>query len=329
MREFTEWLIALGTSSSTAKRYTQMVERFLGEKVSFITFAAQLKRKGYVNNTVNAYVKALRRYGQFIGNSELKTLRFLPKNNSSVSTLTDDEINRFLAITASSGSNSKQVLRHEMATLFFSVMAYTGMRPIEIRNLTVSDIDFRANQIRIHATKTDTIRTIPIPDPIFEALRNHVNSIDREKLFIGFSNQSLYYHFHNRLERLGITRKGLRVYSLRHSYATRMVDADIDPFSVKELLGHKDLSMTERYYHLSAKRLQKVVKKDPLSKQQLSHRDSIKLLQNELIQLLHGFDYDLRNVGDALEVTIRGPSTKGMSHSQAAKPKTNETPLQS
>lgn len=264
-------------------------------------FFAQKRGEGCTNNTLNAYVKVLRKYGEFIDNDELRKIKYLPKNQAKVSTLTDKEIEIFLEIDDTQPTKS----------LFFSILAYTGMRPIEANNLTVDDIQFASNSIRILATKTQTYRTIPIPQPIKESLRQHCNTVDY-KLFRGYSAQVLYQQFHKRLNMMGIKRKGLHVYSLRHSYATRMVDADCDPFSVKELLGHSDLKMTERYYHLSAKRLQKVSKRDPMAQKRLSYTERLEILKQDLCILLEGFNYSINQTKTSLSIEIRGSPQNGM-----------------
>lgn len=296
MEDFYTWLLAAGVSERTAREYCKRVGYFLSLNLRFADFVRLKKSEVVTNNSINAYIKGLRHYGKYIDNDELRSLKYLPKNTCQVATFTDEEVEIFLEIDDT----------QPLISLFFSILAYTGMRPIEVNRLEVADFNFADNSLRILSTKTQTYRTIPIPEPIKDAVKDRCNEVDY-RLFAEYSPQVLYHHFHKRLKMMGIKRRGLHVYSLRHSYATRMVDADCDPFSVKALLGHSDIHMTERYYHLSAKRLQKVSKRDPLAKAKQCPVERIKTLLNEIQPLLEGFIYDLIQNDDAVILKIKKP----------------------
>jgi integrase len=55
--------------------------------------------------------------------------------------------------------------------------------------------------------------------------------------------------------------EGLRFHDLRHTFATRLADSAVDPFTIAELLGHADLRMTKRYTHSTDQRRRKAVEK--------------------------------------------------------------------
>jgi len=66
---------------------------------------------------------------------------------------------------------------------------------------------------------------------------------------------------HQRALRASAIQPPFRLYDLRHTYGTRAVEAGIDVFSVAKLMGHSDLSTTERYVHLSKDHLEEAQKK--------------------------------------------------------------------
>ena len=69
------------------------------------------------------------------------------------------------------------------------------------------------------------------------------------------SRQAFWYRIKHYAGRAGIS-KPLSPHTLRHSYATHLLEAGVDLLTVQQILGHKDPSVTQRYAHLSTKSLQ-------------------------------------------------------------------------
>jgi len=128
----------------------------------------------------------------------------------------------------------------------------TGMRQAEILNLRWSDIDFNANQITLHKTKSGKIRHIPIHPDVSTVLQSLPKG--REYVFFEDSEARSWHgkrrvDFEAALDQAGI--RDFKFHDTRHSFASELVMKGVDIKTVSELLGHSTTRMTERYSHLS------------------------------------------------------------------------------
>jgi integrase len=137
----------------------------------------------------------------------------------------------------------------------------TGMRKTEILSLRWKDIDFFKGFIHVADSKSGRSRDIPMNGLTFEMLRG----TDRSGEFV-FTNHETKTHvldvktgFNGACRRAGI--KGVRFHDLRHTAASRMVEAGIDLVTVKEIMGHASIQMTMRYAHPTPERKRLAVEK--------------------------------------------------------------------
>jgi integrase/recombinase XerC len=151
--------------------------------------------------------------------------------------------------------------------LFYS----TGMRLSELQRLDIGDVDGISERVRVLG-KGKKERIVPMGQKAIAALRRYEprrdevlatsSRPDRRALFVGPSGRRLSVRGIQKivdgfLERVGED-AGLSTHSLRHSFATHLVDAGADLMAVKELLGHASLSTTQIYTHTSRERLKRV-----------------------------------------------------------------------
>lgn len=154
-----------------------------------------------------------------------------------------------------------------MVELFYS----TGMRISELQGLNSSDVDLVSERVRVLG-KGRKERIVPVGRMAVAALRRYeprreevvgaAERGDRRALFVGQGGRRLSTRqIHNVvcgfLDRVS-EEAGLSTHSLRHSFATHLLDAGADLLAVKELLGHSSLSTTQIYTHTSKERLQRV-----------------------------------------------------------------------
>lgn len=155
--------------------------------------------------------------------------------------------------------------------LFYS----TGMRLSELQGISKGDLDLVSQQVKVRG-KGRKERIIPVGDHATLALRNYeakrdalanalVGGADRSALFLSRTGKRIGVRAVQKVVS-GFLREideesGLSVHSLRHTFATHLLDAGADLRAVQELLGHASVSTTQIYTHTSIERLKQVYQK--------------------------------------------------------------------
>ncbi len=154
---------------------------------------------------------------------------------------------------------------HAMLELFYS----SGLRLSELAGADLGDLDLLSNRIRVRG-KGRKERIVPVGRKAESALRGYLEVreqlVDRVKgerraLFVSprgrrLAPRSVQRRIHGLYRGAGIT--GQRVHSLRHTFATHLMDAGADLRAVQELLGHASLATTQVYTHTGVQRLKDV-----------------------------------------------------------------------
>ena len=147
----------------------------------------------------------------------------------------------------------------------FELLYATGIRVSEISNLLLKDIDINEKSIRILG-KGKKVRIVYFGEYAKKLLEKYLrvrNKLIKNKnidnLFINnqggiLSRQSIEYIIDKIIKKSTITHK-ISPHTLRHSFATHLLDGDADLKSVQELLGHENLDTTEIYTHVSTEKL--------------------------------------------------------------------------
>lgn len=156
-----------------------------------------------------------------------------------------------------------------MLELFYS----SGLRLSELRGIDLSDLDLVTQQVKVRG-KGRKERIVPLGDPAQRALRNYLVKRDallaqlgggklaRGAVFLSergsrISARAIQHAMSGLLD--AVSEGGdLTTHSLRHTFATHLVDAGADLRAVQELLGHASISTTQVYTHTSVDRLKKV-----------------------------------------------------------------------
>ncbi len=187
---------------------------------------------------------------RYLRKEQLPVFRLFPeKDNIKERILTEDEEFRLLNECA------------DHIRSIVSVALLTGMRQGEILNLRWKQIDFNRRTICVEKTKNGKIRFIPISTPLFEQLQQLRTKSNNEYVFVNPDTGKPYVWLKTGYKAACRRAKisDLRFHDLRHTFASRLVERGADIITVKELLGHSSVKMTERYTHSSSKQKRQAV----------------------------------------------------------------------
>jgi integrase len=131
------------------------------------SFLWELKSKGRKGTYLNILLLALRAYWDFQGRG-VPNIEFFKEEEAIKATLSDEEIERIINLKPlCKGKRYRE--RWDRWTLFFKIMAYTGMRPGEVAKLGRDNCDFGRSVFILEQTKTDP-RLVPIPPAVIKSL---------------------------------------------------------------------------------------------------------------------------------------------------------------
>jgi integrase len=135
----------------------------------------------------------------------------------------------------------------------------TGMRRGEMIGLEWKDIDFEKGLIYLRAgkTKSGKARVTPMNADVRAALLE-LHGENRGGQLFPFNPDSISYRFSTLCDQLGMP--DVTLHTLRHTFDTRLIERNVNPFVVKELMGHATLAQTNHYSHISLIELQSAVK---------------------------------------------------------------------
>ena len=185
--------------------------------------------------------------------TDIKTPK-IPKSLPSV--LTKEEVRKLIE---AAGSKKTRII----IELIYSA----GLRVSECTNMKVDDIDFNENMISVKSGKGSKDR-VTLLSPVTAAhLKKYILTLDKDEkyLFPGnngtLSPRNIQKIIQKTAKRAGIKKK-TTPHTLRHSFATHLLENGTDIRLIQELLGHSSIATTELYTHISKKQLKSV--KSPL-----------------------------------------------------------------
>jgi integrase/recombinase XerD len=290
IQEFLDHLIAeKGCSENTIAAYQNDLTQFHGflldhgtlkqtpdwtalTRDDLVNYILYLKEREYASATVARKVAAMKSFCHFLLRTDVisddpaeeldspKVKKQLPN------TLTATEVDRLLALPAR-GDTSPKALRD---TALLEMLYATGMRVSEVAQITLDDLDLEAGTVRCLG-KGSKERVMPLYAGAIGAVRAYLDK--GRPVLLGGHNQERTLFLNPRGEQL--TRQGLwliikgyarelgladRVtpHTLRHSFATHMLNGGAGLREVQKLLGHANISTTQVYTHISHDHLREV-----------------------------------------------------------------------
>lgn len=224
------------------------------------------------NSSINRYLEILSKMfnlgidNEIIRTNPLQKTAKLREDNHKIRFLTVDEEQRLFKaieyeheVTDRHTRKKKIVKPYVFLKPIVTTALQTGMRRGEILNLKWSNIDFNYGFIELLDTKSGKARKVPISN----VLREVFDSLDKvsEYVFINPRTKKPYLDlkksFHKVMELANI--QNFRFHDLRHTVATRLVEKGIDLIVVQEILGHSNITTTQRYAHPVPERKQQAI----------------------------------------------------------------------
>ncbi|MBL7768308.1 MAG: tyrosine-type recombinase/integrase [Flavipsychrobacter sp.] len=207
-----------------------------------------------IHSRINAlkfyYEQVLKREKMFFEISRPKKPSQLPK------LLNEDELARLF--------NALENRKHK--AMLFTIYS-AGLRVSELVRLKLGDIDANRMQLFVERAKGKKDRYVNLSPVLLDILRKYIQLLGKrpkEYLFeseqtgTAYSTRTVQDIFHQAKQRAGIM-KEVGVHSLRHSFATHLLDKGVDIRYIKDLLGHFNIKTTERYLHVSKKQLVNII----------------------------------------------------------------------
>ena len=184
-------------------------------------------------------------------------------NNDITATIKRPKKEKRLPVTLSKTEIKKLLkeLKTEKSKLMVSLIYACGLRVSELVNLKIEDLNFPEKIGHVRQAKGNKDRIFNIPEFLTEELQYQAEKQKGEEyLFTGRTGklskrniQKIVSSAANRAEL-----KGAHCHTLRHSFATHLLEDNVDIRKIQELLGHADLSTTQIYTHVSTEELKKI-----------------------------------------------------------------------
>ena len=168
--------------------------------------------------------------------------------------LTKDEVIRLI--------NASENLKHR---LIVELLYSSGLRVSECLNLKVEDIDMEARVGMVRGGKGKKDRVFILSERVVHDLKNYIKLMGlghRDHIFVGKNNSKMSPRavqkiISNLARKAGIKKK-VTPHTLRHSFATHLLEQGVDIRKIQELLGHANLSTTQIYTKVSTEELRKI-----------------------------------------------------------------------
>lgn len=247
-----------GQSMSTLQNYIRRIALFVvnfeklpeqidPEEVNEYLAALARDPKSPSRSSFKHMVYGLRYYYRLMGmNKNAIALPSLKNESKLPVILNQQELKQLFA--------APKLLKQRVAlTLIYSA----GLRGQEVVNLKISDIDFERKTIHIRQSKYKKDRIVPLAESMAVGLKKYLSAENPHVwLFNGkepdgrYSVRGLSWVMRETLKKTNIT-KEVNLHSLRHSYATHLLEQGVNIVTLKDLLGHCDITTTMVYLHVA------------------------------------------------------------------------------
>ena len=269
-------LQSLSSYRSDVKEFLKFTENRYDVSSEVIQdYIEYLNSKNSKQSSIMRKVSSLRQFFLFlldekvISKNPMLDIKLKTKNKPLPRVLSEDEINLLLSYFESKSNHKLEVMLH--------ILYGAGLRVSELVSLTKDSIIFdeeTKRYILLVRGKGNKERIVPLNQFAIEAIRNYL--LDQDPKFK--SNQFLFpshskeghmtrQGFAKLLKEIaievGISPQKISPHVIRHAFATHLLSHGADLLSIQKLLGHKDISTTQIYTHISNEKIKKLVESNP------------------------------------------------------------------
>lgn len=261
-------LIIRGFSRRTIKSYLAINQRFLDlinksakeattqDVKNYLLF---LKTRGLTNTSLNLTISALKFYFEQLLHRKLFFNIQRPKKEKYLPVVLSRE--KIIKII-----NSANNLKHK---LLLSLLYGSGLRVSEVVKLKIADLDINNQTLFIKESKGNKDRYTLLSQQSIELFKIYSKKFTKNQLYLfpgagkrsRLSQRSAQKIFNYALKKSGVLKKA-SCHSLRHSFATHLLENGVDIRVIQKLLGHQNIKTTEIYTHVADNLLKKI--KSPL-----------------------------------------------------------------
>jgi site-specific recombinase XerD len=258
VRKLDQQVALRGQSKSTLNNYIRRIALFVirfgklpeqidPEEINEYLVALARDPKSPSRSSFKHMVYGLRYYYRLLGmNKNAIALPSLKKDTKLPVILNQMELKELFA--------APTLLKHRVVlTLIYSA----GLRGQEVINLKISDIDFERKTIHIRQSKYKKDRIVPLAESMAVGLKKYIKAENPHIwLFNGkeadgrYSVKGISWVMRENMKKTSIT-KEVSLHSLRHSYATHLLEQGLNIVTLKELLGHAEITTTMIYLHVA------------------------------------------------------------------------------
>ncbi len=257
------------TYEGELQRYNATLKKLIGSEIAehlkkqdIINLQATLQDMGYAPSTTQHFITMVSGIYQFAIQDKLiksenpcaglKSIKF---NNERDRYLTTEEVKQLI-----------EAVSHELELLLFiEIGLSTGARLGSIMEMTKSDIDFRNESIKIKNFKTSDKYTGYLNSSTLEILNLHCKSLKRGQKLFSVGRSYVSYKIRGLMKKLFNEDviddyQKVVIHTLRHTFASHLAINGCPIYTIKELMNHKTIEMTERYAKLAPNQGQVQVK---------------------------------------------------------------------
>jgi integrase/recombinase XerC/integrase/recombinase XerD len=275
LARFDDWQLARGMGEKTRRAYgvdlAQLAQWASARELDphalthreLRHFAGVVSERGAMKSTVARKLAAIRTfYRHLVERGELEAnpadLVSSPKKDSYLpKVLKPDEVGELLERIP--GSTPLDLRDRALLELAYAA----GLRAEELVNLDVKNLDADAEEVRVEG-KGGRTRVVPVGEHAWRALERYLargrtvlSAGESEALFLSKTGKRLSTSDVRRRLKLQTRRAGISPHTLRHSFATHLLEGGADLRTIQELLGHSSISTTQTYTRVESKRLKK------------------------------------------------------------------------